>query len=260
MATFDLSSRDVVDAIKPKPKPVVYYDGSLAGFGLRVMPAGGMAWIVEYRPNGGGREVGIRRMTIAPASVMAPDKARNAAKDILAAARLGGDPAKARTKGREMETVRQFSATFMDEHVSERLKPGTQVLYKSHFDRFINPIIGSIKLDCVTKADVSKMHRQIARSGIGGKRREGAANHALVTLSSMYGFAMEEEVLPIGTNPVHKVKRYVSNFSERYLTLGELGASEPRCGKARQSEYLGRPQSERFRDTVAGVTRTAAPS
>jgi hypothetical protein len=45
------------------------------------------------------------------------------------------------------------------------------------------------------------MHRQIARSGIGGKRREGAANHALVTLSSMYGFAMEEEVLPIGTNP-----------------------------------------------------------
>ena len=66
------------------------------------------------------------------------------------------------------------------------------------------------------------MHRQIARTGKGGRRREGIANRTLITLSSMYGFAGEEEILPFGTNPARNVERYTENFCARYLTHDEL--------------------------------------
>ncbi|RUY80244.1 DUF4102 domain-containing protein, partial [Mesorhizobium sp. M7A.F.Ca.CA.001.09.2.1] len=212
-------SRSFIDQVEPGGKPVVHYDAQLKGFGLRGMPSGYKSWIVEYRPYGGGRRVGSRRMVLGSAATLTAEEARKEAKRILALVRLGGDPAKGRESDREAPTVREFSRKFMDDHVREKRKRRTVVMYQDHFDRLINPLIGSLKIHLVTKSDVSSMHRKIAKSGQGGRRREGSANRVLTTLSSMFGFAIREDVLPDNfVNPVTRVERYPENYTAHYLT------------------------------------------
>ncbi|MCA0058027.1 tyrosine-type recombinase/integrase [Mesorhizobium sp. B261B1A] len=252
-------SRSFIDQVEPGGKPVVHYDAHLKGFGLRVMPSGYKSWIVEYRPYGGGRRVGSRRMVLGSAATLTAEEARKEAKRILALVRLGGDPAKRRESDREAPTVREFSRKFMDDHVREKRKRRTVVMYQDHFDRLINPLIGSAKIHLVTKSDVSSMHRKIAKSGQGGRRREGSANRVLTTLSSMFGFASREDVLPDNfVNPVTRVERYPENYTAHYLTLEELtkvGAALKmgetigilwRIGEtARGSKHLAKPENRR---------------
>ena len=90
-------TKRVVDAIKPGDHRVIYYDSELKGFGLKVSPAGGKTWCVEYRPGARGRSVAKRRMVLGSASTLTPDQARNAARDILARVALGEDPAASRS-------------------------------------------------------------------------------------------------------------------------------------------------------------------
>jgi hypothetical protein len=56
-----------------------------------VTPKGVRSWIVEYRPHGGGRGIGKRRITLGSVSVLTPDQAREAAGDVLAKVRFGLD-------------------------------------------------------------------------------------------------------------------------------------------------------------------------
>ena len=42
-------TKRVLDTIKPVDHRVIYYDSELKGFGLKVSPAGGKTWCVEYR-------------------------------------------------------------------------------------------------------------------------------------------------------------------------------------------------------------------
>jgi hypothetical protein len=54
MAKANLTKR-AVESAQASEKPYVLYDGGLPRFGLRIMPSGYKAWILEYRPSGGGR-------------------------------------------------------------------------------------------------------------------------------------------------------------------------------------------------------------
>jgi Arm DNA-binding domain len=47
-------SKRTIDALKPKAKPYVVFDGelSLPGFGVRVMPSGFKSFFLSYRPKG----------------------------------------------------------------------------------------------------------------------------------------------------------------------------------------------------------------
>ena len=66
----------------------VFFDESLAGFGLRIRASGVRTWLVQYAIHGRTRRISLG----APAAVD-PGQAREAAKDILARVRLGHDPA-----------------------------------------------------------------------------------------------------------------------------------------------------------------------
>ena len=97
MGAVHLTKR-VVDSAQPRPRVYVVYDDTLTGFGLRVTSAGFKSFIVEYRPNGGGRRSPTSRMTLGSSTTLTVDQARRAAREILAAARLGRDPAAERTR------------------------------------------------------------------------------------------------------------------------------------------------------------------
>lgn len=219
------------DAAPPRSKIYVLYDIDLAGFGLRVMPSGHKTWIVEYRPTSGGRRASGRRMAIGSWQTLTAEEARRRAKDILAQVRLGGDPAGERQSNREMPTVSEFAERFIAEAcVAPRLRPRTIGLYIDNLRRLAYPLIGKLKLDAVTDAEIARMHRKI------GTTRPTSANNLIVTVASLFNFAIAEGLLPKGSNPARSVKKFKSKSKERYLSTDEFA----RLGDAiREAETVG---------------------
>ena len=65
-----------------------YFDDDLAGFGVRVRAGGSRTYVVQYKFG-----TKHRRMPLGAVSAIELGKARSTAKDLLAAVRLGRDPA-----------------------------------------------------------------------------------------------------------------------------------------------------------------------
>src|SRR5262245_36699018 len=72
---------NLVKQLRPAAKPFEIRDTRVKGFLLRVQPSGTMTYYAEY---GRGKRISLGR-----SEVLAPDKARQRAKEILAGAQLG---------------------------------------------------------------------------------------------------------------------------------------------------------------------------
>jgi hypothetical protein len=79
-----------------------FFDDDLAGFGVRVRAGGSRTFVVQYKI--GAKH---RRMPLGSVAAIELGKARAAAKDLLAAVRLGRDPA-----GEKQEQRRRTAFTF----------------------------------------------------------------------------------------------------------------------------------------------------
>jgi hypothetical protein len=90
MPVVKLSKR-TVDALKPAVKSFIA--ATLKGFGVRVLASGAKSWVIEYRPGGGGRSVGKRRLKLGDTFELTPAEARKTARIALSRVRLGSDPA-----------------------------------------------------------------------------------------------------------------------------------------------------------------------
>src|SRR5215212_4478993 len=73
----------------------IFFDDEIPGFGLRVRAGGSRTWIVQYKI--GAKH---RRLTLGSIGLLDPAKARDTARDLLAAVRLGRDPASAKIEAR----------------------------------------------------------------------------------------------------------------------------------------------------------------
>jgi integrase len=207
----------VVDGLRPSDRERRVYDSELPGFGVRIMPSGFRSWFVEYRPKGGGRRVSTKRMTLGPTTTLTADEARNAARDVLASVRLGGDPAGDLRKVRTMPTVAQLLERFLTEEVQPNRKPTTASTYRHYVKNIIIPEIGGTKADALTKADVNRLHRKV------GAKHPTTANRVLAVLSSAYSFgASHIHGFPEGLNPTRGVKKYPEQGRERFLSMDEL--------------------------------------
>jgi integrase len=89
----------LVKQLRPRPKPFEVRDTRVRGFLLRVQPSGVMTYYVEY---GRGKRISLGR-----SEVIAPDKARDRARDILDGARWGEDPMETRRLAK-VHTLRSF--------------------------------------------------------------------------------------------------------------------------------------------------------
>ncbi|WP_199699201.1 site-specific integrase [Oleomonas cavernae] len=210
-------------------KLTIFYDDELSGFGLRVMPSGSKTWVVEYRPGAGGRGTAKRRMAIGSAEVITPDQARKAARDVLAAVRLGQDPAGDKAEARRAETLDQLSRRYEKEAGHNR-KSGTVTLYEGYWRLHIRPAIGSKRAIDVTKADVAALHRAI------GDEHPVTANRVISLLATFFGWLQEMKVVPEGHNPAAGIEKYREQGKDRYLTIEEF----TRLGAAiREAETVG---------------------
>jgi integrase len=224
-------TKRTVDAAKPRPARYTIFDDDLRGFGLRVYPSGEMSWIVEYRPNGGGRSVAKKRLTLGATGTLTPDAARKAAQDALARARLGADPAREKAEARKAVTFSDLADRFLAEHVDAKRKLSTQRHYRQLLEQVAAPALGNFKSADVSRRDLSSLHLSL-------KDRPFQANRLMAVIGAMYSFAGKRGFVPEGYNPARGIERYAEHRRETFLTTEEI----ERVGAAlREAETVGLP-------------------
>jgi integrase len=221
-------TKQSLPSLRPRAKPYIEYDTDLAGFGVAVYPSGIKSWVCEYRPQGGGRGVAKKRVTLGKTSQLTPDQARKAAADMLAAVRLGRDPAQEKAERRASVTVGELIDLFDAQYVEPMLKPGTAVGYRIALEK-LRRAHGALKATALTRGQVTTLHFRMVD-------RPYAANRAVAVWSKAFAWASETGLISEGQNPVKGLKKYREQGRERFLTSEELA----RLGdKLREGESVG---------------------
>jgi len=196
-------TKRTVDALKPRPgRDLVVFDSELSGFGVRVKPSGRRSYLVQYR-NAGGRS---RRVTIAGHGRMTAEEARAEAKQLLAAAERGQDPAEDRRRALRAPTVAQLAALYLERHARPRKK--TAIADESMLRRYILPALGTKKVEAITQHDVAQLHHDLGDKPL-------AANRVLALVSVMFNLAEAWGLRAPASNPCRHLKRYPEHMRER---------------------------------------------
>jgi len=188
----------------------------LTGFMLRVLPSGKKAYYVRQR-NKTGKDRRIRlgstqEISFAEAVELATERLT----DACQYARLARDHVHADRETRtNCPTVQEFGQRFLSEHVNVRLKPPTQRKYRQMMTRNVVPTFGSMHLDELSFAEVSRFHASMSPTPY-------EANANLLLLSSMYHRAVEWGVLERSyTLPTRGIKKFPTRSRERFLSPKE---------------------------------------
>ncbi len=245
MAQGKITKRSV-DALKPGERDAYLWDSELAGFGLKVTPAGGRTYLVQYRL--GGRKGRTRRVTIGKHGTVTPDKAREAAKRLLGQVADGQDPAERKTQARKDPTVAELCDMYVAEGCATK-KPSTLATDGGRIERHIKPLLGRKRCEAVTRGDVERFMLDVAagrtaidvKTGPRGravvKGGRGTATKAVTLLGAIFTFAVNRGLRP--DNPVRGVKTFKTKRHERFLSPAELGRLGEVLAKAeREGENL----------------------
>ena len=205
MPTIRLTKRTVAD-IAASQVTEIYWDSELAGFGLRVSPGGTKAFVVQFRDG-----TTTKRKTLGGIDVLALDRARNAAKDVLAAVRLGESLPLKKSDGAPFgEILDKFL-----EFTKAKRAPRTYEDYKERIENFIRPAFGSKRINRITRSEIESWHE-----GKAGTPR--TANYLLAILVAAFSYAVRIKVIADADHPARGIPKYPENKRTRYLTLDEI--------------------------------------
>jgi integrase len=223
--------------------------GAVSGFGARRQKGDAVAYVVKYR-TADGRQ---RWATIGRhGSPWTPDLARAEALRLLAEVAKGGDPMRAKKEARAAPTVSELCDLYLKGCEAGRIltrrqtakKPSTLAGDKARIERHIRPLLGSLKIAAVTRADIERFRDGVSegatkarvKTGKHGLARvtggRGTATRAMGMLGAMFSFAVRREFR--GDNPVHGVDRHAYDRRQRrvsdveYAALGEALRSMPK--------------------------------
>jgi integrase len=184
----------------------IHFDDSLPGFGLRLRRSGDKvlrSWVAQYKRAGA-----TRRILLGSTDILSAEKARAAARKVLAEVALGQDPQAERVERRTKDrlTLRSVVEQFLADK-QEAVRPRTmgeltRYLTGSHFKS-----LHGMPVDTVSRKDIAGRLMVI-------KREHGSvtAQRARTALSSMYIWAMRQGL--VENNPT--------------INAGDLPTSEPR--------------------------------
>jgi len=192
----------------------IAWDAKQPGFGLRVTANGARTWVVMYRYRHGR----ARFMTLGTYPAMGLADAREQARDALAKAQKGGDPASEKQANRAAGTWGELCERFLAEYPSKKnLKPRTVKEYEHVINSTLLPKWGNRKMKDVSRADVKAL--------IGGIEARGAkvqANRVLSAISVISNFGVDQDVLEF--NPAVRVTKTKEKSRERVLSADEIRA------------------------------------
>ena len=224
-----------MENFEPQSKPYFEWDagdGAVKGFGVAVHPSGKRVFMAQFRI-GAGRAAKTKRVTIGTFGTWTVEQARDHARDLIREGSLGVDraaeaaskavaeEAAARAADQERRRARdlrlsRLAARYLREHVRPKKKPNTVTIYRHAIARHILPALGAKDAREVTRQDVSQLHLSL-------KSKPAMANRAIAVLSSIYGWAEKQELLPEGqSNPTRYVELFKEQAHERFLSVDEL--------------------------------------
>jgi integrase len=233
-----LTAQTVADA-RPEQVERVEWDASLPGFGLRIQPTGRKTFIVKYRV-GKGRGARQGKMSLGePGRPLTVSEARTEAARILAAAKLGNDPAEgrrvteaeARTVNAMLDEWEREGAPF-DRRNGRRRKAASVAGDIRRLNAHVRPTIGTKRLSDVTPDVLRRLRTDIATGKTAGSCKarprgkskftggDGTAVATLRILKSALGYAVEKGW--IDANPAKLVRLPATNERERFLSPTEI--------------------------------------
>lgn len=215
-----LTKRQIENATCDENKANYLWDGSLTGFGVKLLPSGAKRYVVKYRSYGGGRSAKQRWVTIGTHGQIPFDQAKEHARQILAAVKRGVDPQGERLAIRGAPKLVDAWEKFEHEELVNK-KPATVRDYTSCWERHIFPKLGNTKAVDVSRSEVSRLHQSLSDTPY-------LANRTLALLSSLMNRCEAWEWREQGTNPCRYVKKFEEQSRERFLSNPEL----ERLGKA----------------------------
>jgi integrase len=221
---MNLDAKTVAAATLGSKRDAIFFDATLKGFGYRLRIGSGgklmRTWVVQYKRAGG-----TRRLLLGSADVLSADKARAAAKRILAQVVLGQDPQadKADRRSKDQLSVRSI----IDEYLAAKQQQVRGRTF-NEVERYLTgpyfKALHSMPIDKVSRKDVASRLVSItnAASSITAARARSA-------LSAFYVWSLKMGLVEV--NPVNNtLKPKDSEGRKRVLTDAELAAIWRACG------------------------------
>lgn len=210
MAKIKLT-KTAVDVATAKDRDYELRDTIVPGFMLKVTPAGGKIFMLQYVTNAGVR----RKPALGRFGELTVDQARNLAQDWLAEVRQGRDPSAEKSAARAAPTMKEMCAKFIEDYSKLHNKPSTVEGNEMNIKNHIIPRLGRMKVHEVTRANVSEWMTALADRPI-------IANRTLALLRKMFNLAELWGYRPDGSNPCRHVQKYQEKGSTRFITDEEM--------------------------------------
>lgn len=205
-------TKRTVDAIKPGPERGRWYyetgDGALRGFVLVAYPTS-KVFFVRFRTSGGVRRV----VKIGRYGTLTVEEARAKAREALASAELGGDPAEDRRLRRATPTFKKWTETYIGRIELKKKSPRED----RRFLALAAEKWGNLPVDGIERADVAAVHTAL------GKKHPTGANRFLASVRACFSEAVRDGV--VKSNPALGIKHHAEAPPRaRVLSDDELAA------------------------------------
>ena len=195
------------------------------GFGIRHYASGRHVYIVQTRM--GGR---VRTITIGPASVITRHQAVMVARQVIAHARIGHDPATTRQRIRNAPRLDDFMREYW-EKCSPSWKPSTLETATGYRRCHIDGAFLEAFVDSLSEAEVTKWFLALTdRSGPGAANRCLEILRAALNKAEVWGYRVEN------TNPCYAIRQNRKNHRNRFLSDEELARLGAVLAKARDGD------------------------
>lgn len=224
MARRERISKAVVDSLKPARREFIVWDVDVPRLGVRVRPGGGKHYVLRLRADGRQRWYRIGKH----GDPWTPDTARDEAERVLGQAanveklRETGSappslrhPIEARELGKTAPTLEAFAKRYLEEYAKPHKSEPSAEADAANLRRAILPALGMMRLNAITRADVTRFH-------LGRKETPTNANRCLALLSHMFTMAEKWGLRADGSNPCRHVERFEETKRERFLSVEEL--------------------------------------
>lgn len=191
MATVRLTARGV-QALETDRRQETFWDELLPGFGVRVSGATGRkSYIVRYRQNGSHR-----RMTLGRAANLSLADARQQAREALAAAQAGEDPALERQERKSADTTFGALAREVLEAKAETTREATQTERERMLEKDLLPAWKDRPVASISRREVLHLVEGIVDRGA-----PVAANRTLRLIQLIFNEGLRRGFPTLEANP-----------------------------------------------------------